>query len=243
MDIKRLINDKEYREVEKLISHGLRFTLFDINNDDLNCFGNEISPLFEAALFGDTEIIDQFDDVNIENDKLHTPISWAVINDNAKSFYALLDKGARLDCITNQQENLIHLAVKFKSNSILNPLIDILPSELIINKNNRGFSPLLLACAVGNIYAINEIIKLIKLEDIMVKNIYNASIMHWLAYNCKKDDDIFSRIIIKILQDNWGKKKLLSELFESNAINYTPNDWLDKNNSFQTIKNIERIMS
>jgi len=239
-----LIDESEYRKLEIYIKVGFEFNLFDINGDKINDFGSGESSLFRSALFGDIKTIKQFNHVNIVNNNGYSPLSWAVINNQELAFNVLVDKGAKLNLLNDKDENILHLACKYKSYDILKILIKKLPYNLCLAKNYRGFTPFLFLCANGCTEYVETLTDRLDVDCLMEKNIFNASALHWLSYHCKKDYcSKFNYLILKIISKIKSSGRDINSLLEKNAINFNPLDWLERNNSFQTANIIKKMES
>lgn len=228
--VQRLIEKKKYREIEIYLKVGFDFDVFDVNGDSRQQFGSSLSNSFDFGLFYESSLLKKLQNINATNENGYSALSYSVINNNLKSFNVLVSKGADLNIVNDKSENLFHLACKYKSKEILIKLLKLLPLRKLSEKNYRGFTPFLFLCSRGQTELINEFIDILPERDLLIKNDYGAGALHWIAYNIKSSDSNLFLSINKI--KNKIKRQDMYSLIEKNAVNYTPQDWLNKNNIF-----------
>ena len=89
-----------------------------------------------------------YNNINEPDHSGWTPLHWAcILNKNAKSIDLLLKSEAKKDVKTNNGATLLHFAAENKNSTVLRYILDHHYYADINEPNERGFTPLHLACA------------------------------------------------------------------------------------------------
>lgn len=120
-----LVKAREYRHLELYVRLGYRFNLFDINQDLPKDFGCLTDAMIFALENSNKLFSLRNEEIFQENGNGYTPLSFAVISDNVRAIEYIYSKDKKLSQKNNKNENLLHLATKYKSHKALKFLLKI----------------------------------------------------------------------------------------------------------------------
>ncbi len=226
----------------------MKLQLTEQNGDDFEKFGDCKNIIYDLIIKDNLKYIKKKSRtlLNQENNQGYTPLHWAIITHRHEIFdYIISDNMQNLFAENFFGDNCFSLASRFNNTYAFGKLIQKFPKTNYINiPNQRGFNSLIFAAANKNTEIINFILKISSLDNLRMKNIYDANFLHWLFHG-KDIPDInkfnYTKKLLKLIKHKIPSKDLNTMLFEKNAIEYTPISWLEHYNNLLTLKYIQGV--
>jgi ankyrin repeat protein len=141
-------------------------------------------------------------DINAENNKGETPVSLALRRGHEKAVPLLIDKGANLEFITAEGDNVLHI---IRDSSLLKLVLEKLPGNTIkdfINaKNKQGETPLLRAIKEREFDCVKELLSQgaeIDKDILNYEYSWSSNILHLVVDNNDKTEEILELFLEKL---------------------------------------------